>query len=247
MIIENYDTMILTSKRYLKRNYTKLKISKFGVNSDIYNFNNNLIKLFKKASSTEIYNELKELNSLNTTSLVKIIKYLWIKDKFYGYSMPYIEGNMYNKIDLNTNIYKLLTSLIPLEKDLITLSKNNFVAEDLNAQNILYNENNNISKLIDLESYYKENDHSKEMIRYYNQLKLYKLFLNIISNIYKIDKTTPILYKEFNNIIYTKTSFEIGIKTFFTSLIEILENETDQEINTINDFRKSLKLSNKNY
>lgn len=245
LFFENEKAIICEDKSKIKEELRVLKNSKYGTNSKLYIYNaNELLKVFKKPHSVNELLELEELKDLNIPTLVNPNKYLNINGQFFGYSMNHVKGRMLFYIN-DLNIRKLLLALLKIEKDLILLANKGFVADDLNPGNILYSSKTQEIKLIDCESYKKNETNSIEININKNLYELYKLVLSIISDKTFYTESNNELYKFMKNKVLTLNNFSSSnIYKYFNCFVEILENHTDKPIETVIDFKKALKLIN---
>lgn len=233
---------ILIDKKVDLNNLQIFKNSQYGANSTIYNYKNNeLLKVFNTHYRIVQLNILENLSSLSTKSLLKIYKFLFINEQFYGYSMPKIKGSMLAYLDNNINLKDFLKSLTPVQEDLILLGNNNLSADDLNALNIIYNREENKTTLIDLESYGLCTNETKEEIVQSNCISLYFLILRIISENYNVYASSNKIIKEMCNKIININEIYDTPYNFYIKYINDLENKYNNSIDTIKDLRKILK------
>jgi len=238
---QEIDNYILLNDMTELKNLQIFKNSQYGANSTIYNYKNNeLLKVYNSSKSMYRLYETEKINKLETKTLLKMFKILFINEQFYGYSMPKIKGTMIAYLNTNVNLRDFLKSLSPVQEDLILLGNNGFSADDLNILNIIYNKKENKTTLIDLESYNFSIEESKEYKCLLNSTSLYYLILNTITKNYSYTQDNNFiktLYKNIANITEIKhTPYD-----FFIKHINHLENKFDTPIENINDLRKILK------
>lgn len=238
------DKYIYAKSRAEIINLLKLyKRSKFGSNSKIYKYNGELLKVFNLAQSISYMNNMERFRALNPKTMSTANKFLFINEQFYGYTMNKKPGIMFYLLNCNNLLSDFFKSLEPVKKDIELISKNNFFIRDLNVMNALYDEKNKKTNLVDCDSYEFEPNESIEMVNLTNNYVLYSFILSFLSNIYYMDDNTPGFYRYMKEMIIDKTYYDECIETFFHYFVSILENEVDEKIKTIRDFRKALILT----
>ncbi len=230
----------------IKDNFKEIYESKYGSNSSIYLYNKKLfLKVFNEANTMRHLNELELLSSLKNLSLAVPKKFLFINELFYGYSMEQKYGTTFYKLNTNTNLKNFLIALKKIEKDLKVLSKNHFVATDLNVFNVLFDTKRKFASLVDCDGYFYSKEDSIESILLYNMYSLYSLVLYTISNIFQPSSATSELFKYMNNVLREKNDYSTSIDQTFNYFIDLLKDESDMDIKTVGDFRKVLRLEGK--
>ena len=118
-----------------------------GKEVEVYKVNDNVIKIFHKdrKSGLEFISEdgLKKLTKLKLNCFNNPKELIYDNDKIVGYTEDYIEDNY-------LNIELLRNNLDLLYEDILTLSNNGFIINDLQYN---YLSNNNTFKFIDMTSY----------------------------------------------------------------------------------------------
>lgn len=245
-IIEDDKYIICNEKKDITKVYKTIKTSKYGSNSDIYKYNNQeLLKVFYKPHSIEEMNDLERMSNIRTKALAIAKKILFISEQFYGFSMDEKSGIALFSLKLDTLLNDFLKSLKDIEKDLTVLGNNHYIAVDLNVFNILYDCNKKESNLIDCDGLFYNKSLSKDSCTSFNLRNLYLFVLRFLSDVYDIRRTKSKCLLYMNDIVERKFEYSASIDKLFGYLIDFLEEYTDKEINSIGDFRKSLKLSNK--
>jgi len=221
------------------------KNSKYGANSNIYIYKENeLLKVFNEKESIRKLKDMEYLQEIKTTNIVKPNKFLFINHDFYGFSMDIIKGSMLAYINPTTHIKDFLKSLLNVEEDLRKLSKKYLCNTDLNALNIIYSREKKQSYVIDSNSIYYFGNRSYEQCLINNLIALYLQVLSVLSKVASFEFTDNMFLLRTREQIKYYTDFIINIEEYFNYIKEALENYVDEDINTIADFRKSLKLIN---
>lgn len=231
----------ISNKEILKK-LNLFKKTRYGSNSSIYYYNNELFKVMLYGLSPDTVDLFEYIKSLKPTNIILPKKYLIINDKIEGYSMDRFDGNMIIYNNKNVLIKDFIKSISSLEGDIKLLSKNNILMQDINYFNILYNNISNISKIIDIDLYQKL-DNRKNLINT-NMTSFYITILNSLFFYKKHDISyifNSKIYRYIINIIYEKFDFDISIIDNFNYILDLCMNYFNKEINTFNDLKKILK------
>lgn len=242
-IYEDGYTIFATDLREFEWTFKTIENDYMGANSTIYHYKDLALKVYKDPKDVSFLKELEKLNRMDTKTINKFIKKLLVNGYFYGYSMPILDGKMLAYISEETILDALLESFRDVEDDMVLLGKNHFFANDLNVLGIIYNEETNKAGVIDLESYIFKKEESGERIISYNLITLYRVLFFVLSNIYGYPNKPLEFYSEVLARIMFSIKDHTNIKEFYKTIIENLENIVDREVNTLGDFRKSLRLS----
>ena len=131
----------------IKNKINKNNYINAGKEVEVYKVNDNVIKIFHKdrKSGLEFISEdgLKKLTKLKLNCFNNPKELIYDNDKIVGYTEDYIEDNY-------LNIELLKNNLDLLYEDILTLSQNGFIINDLQYN---YLSNNNTFKFIDMTSY----------------------------------------------------------------------------------------------
>lgn len=234
----------LTKSEILKK-YKRIIESKYARTSIIYKYNQNeLLKIFynNRDYEKEKYKLYCDLNLSNFATPKKLV---YISGKLYGYIMDKKEGIMLDFIDNSTKIRDIFKNLDMIDENINQLSYNNLMLVDLHEQNILYDSNNQIVNIIDMDDYFFNNIlTSIYEVLYINYKFFYRSFLNILiseNNNCQLDISNK-KYKELCNIIEQELDKEnFNSSYIFNLLIDEYENMVNKEVITLNDFRDSSK------
>ena len=116
---------------------------------------------------------------------------------------------------------------------------------DLKDHNILYDNNTNEINIIDIDFYYLDEISSYEMKLIYNLQNLYNaIFDSLVKSIFD-KKVNDDLYEQLFSY-FKSNSYKDSIDIFFLNLLERIENISNQEIITLNDFKKVFCLKKDN-
>lgn len=242
-IITDENFIYANSKEDIIKLLREYKRSKFGSNSKIYNYNGELLKVFNNVHLIDEMSDMERLRKLEPKTMTMPNKFLFINEQFYGYSMDKKPGIMFYLMNSNTLLHDFLKALELVENDIRMISKNGFFVSDLNVMNGLYDTKTKKISLVDCDSYGRDTAESIEILCLSNLYLLYSFVLSFISNIYYEADNLPGIYKYMKKLIVDKTDLDVSIYNFFNYLISILENEVDNEIHSIKDFRKALILT----
>lgn len=221
-----------------------LKTSGYGCNSVIYNYKlKELLKVYKREMSLSKKLDLDSVKYLKTNSLIMPNKILLVKGAYYGHTMKKCDGKMIGFLNGKTNLDEFLKSFEPISEDIKLLSKYKFFHSDINVLNIIYDNKTKLSNVIDCDSIIRYPKNSQELITIGSFKDLNNTVLEAISKIPSYIETDNKSLECMKKIIDNKVYFDESFEEFFRSLIQILENEVDKEITTVNDFRKALTLS----
>lgn len=240
---EFMETISFNNQKEINNKYKVYKNDDYGSNSTIYNYNNKeLLKVFKnKGSINTLYtlNKIRDLDNIKT--IIKVNKFLEINNQFYGYSMNKANGRMLLNIKHN-NIRELLNTFLYLEEDVNILTENLIYIDDLNPANMIYNRKNNFIHIIDCDRYFIDENKRFSDIRYNNYVNLYLNILSALSNMYFMFHNDYKFYNLMKDTIIS-SGFINNIYNFFNYYIEELEDTVNKKIESVDDFRKALKLT----
>lgn len=230
MIKEDNKYIIINNRKELNK-LNILKSSRYGSNSIIY---------YYKKSISELIN-LEKIQKLNITNISNPIKFIFMEESFYGYSMEYKKGIVLANIKENINYNSFITSLHEVEKTIKILSENNIYMLDLNLYNILYDNIKKLFNIVDIDNYIIKNNISKSKIYLDNIHQFENIILFFICYNYKF--LNKKLYNDLESILKHNTNLSLIEK--FKLIKDYLENYKNEEIKTIKDIRKILKKENK--
>lgn len=217
----------------------KLKNSRYGFNSDIYYYNDDLLKIFNNIGYILDMDKFEKIMSLNLNNISIPKKFVFLEYRFFGYSMDYKSGVVLSNINKTTKYNDLILSLDIIQKTIETLSYNKIEMRDINCFNMLYDNQNKEINIIDIDNYVENIFDPTDATLYKNLTYFQKTLLYSLVNI--PFKSQSNLYKEINKIIIKNTNNNINIKETFKEIKCYLENNSNKEIETIKDIRKVLK------
>ena len=241
MILDN-NKIVFNCKLEIIKNYEKLSMSKYGFHSNIYKYNEKeIMKIFKRKAKEEQLLVLDILKSYEGDLLSKPILLVEIKNKIRGYTMKFLSGNNLNFISDNVLIENMFNFFdVSFEKQISKLSQDKIKIWDINLLNVLYDENENKFHFIDTDSYKLEKKMSVD--------ELY--FMNVCEIIFTIFDLLLIRTASKNQFIALSNKLlkkGINTKDLLYQIKEILENESNVKIVSLNDFRKAEHVLMKKY
>jgi len=238
MITEDNYNIYIENKECLK-DLIKLKASRYGSNSDIYFYKDKLLKVYNHLAYISEIKNLEIISKLNIDNVAIPRKFIYIDERFYGYSMDYKKGVILPKINDRINYNYLITNLDKVEETIRILSNYKMEMYDINCFNILYDISNSEFNLVDIDSYREKKYDSLEKLYKENLFSFDKSLLNCISFKYTINDN--LIFNNLKNIITECINKDITTKDTFINIKKFLEKYGNKEINTVKDFRKILK------
>lgn len=204
-----------------------------GCNSDVFLIDNN--EVFKKLNSPYIFeNKINDLSKIKMRSFVFPKRLVYVKNKFVGYIMDYVDGVTLDKIK-NIPIDKYIDETILFEYAIAALSVRKIYMVDFKDKNVIFTKDNTF-KGIDTDLYF--------FVR--NNKNPYKSNIRNFSTTI-LDPMMDVFEIEFNNKILNHNKELLIDGSYLASkfLIDVLKEmrkTIDADINNTTDVKNSLKL-----
>jgi len=129
-----------------------------GDNGNCYLISNN--EVFKTFFYPEIFEKrVIELTKMNNPYFIFPKKIVYVKNKFVGYIMDYVDGVTLDKMK-NIDIFKYIEDIKNIEYYIAVLSRRGYFLMDFKNANIMIDKNNNI-KIIDTDYFLKTDNTDK--------------------------------------------------------------------------------------
>lgn len=233
--------IIFESVDYVYDKYKILHDDFYGNTSTIFKYKpGKLLKIFENPISNFTYHTLRFINKLKTKVSARIHNFVNIDGDRIGYVIDEMPGRNLLEIPIETDVRDFITSMKEVEDDVIILSKNHIVTEDLKPANLMYDIKSNRSSIIDEDCYIRLKDDSCELITINN---LTTLYLSILETL--VYPTKGAIDEEFFNelvaMILNNYDFSVPIDEFYDYIIDEIEVFYDREVKTIGDIRKVLR------
>ena len=203
-----------------------------GYNGRCYYAGNNTV--YKEFYYPSIFKDnISKLSNIKIPSFIFPNELVYVKDKFVGYTMDYVDGATLDALK-SAPLTDYLKEIILFEYNIASLSNKKIFLSDLKDENIIFTKDNKL-RVIDTDFYCKSNN--KDLYR--TNLHFFSTsVLNPIMNVYTSEFNN-------NNLNYHKELLIDGRYLPSKFLIEVLKDlrrKLNNEINNINDVRNSLKL-----
>ena len=155
-----------------------------------------------------------------------------------GYTMDYVDGVSIRSLGPETNIRDLINALANLEHEIAVLSKDqNLVCYDLNYGNMLYQKDKKEFKVVDTDLYYFDLHEEYPYVLKQNIKELSEYILYYLAGYYD--------FKDYNINLYFEicvTNGKARPSRVLTDILNALEKEMHEEVNTLGDFKANLQL-----
>ena len=164
-----------------------------------------------------------------------------VQEKFLGYTMQYFEGVDFRHLNPNTNFNHLLTECDKIEEDINTLSSRNAIyMDDINPSNVIYTNNGEL-KVIDTDFYSYFPSEEEYLLYRHNMYEWGNFLLTMLAFNEFPFENSKINDLYLNSILYGKTSPTRVIRY----LLEEIKDKTNHDVETLDEFHKSLSLVKK--
>lgn len=244
MIKQDDNNIFIDSKTDLI-DLKKLECSKSGSTSDIYKFYKDIIlKIYKQPHSLnkiEIYDLIRQLDLKNITVP---LKYVFIDELFYGYSMKLMKGKNILNLNPNLKLEDIFLSLPSAERTIRSLSDNNIEMNDINSFNILFDIQNHEFNIIDFDFYNILPNTDKYELCFSNSLEFNMELLTCLTKEFDVSRQDYPLFQKLRAYVMIKTFKGDDFTTIFKYVKGILEDVSNKQLNTLGDMRKVMRLYN---
>lgn len=192
----------------------------------------------------EYYEYLKELEYLSyfESDFIAFPKeFIFIDnvEQLKGYLMKYIDGISISKLDEATKLRDIINALNEFEREMLRLTQQGLMFNDLNQGNLIFTPDKKI-KAVDTDLYdvtYADD------VRYMYKQNLLELAATIISQfVGSRDFKNPAMYEE---IMKCGAYARIKSSNLIETLAEMAEKETNESIDTLGDFKRTLSILKK--
>ncbi len=212
----------LNVKKFSRKDINSLKLIKngnVGNSSKVYKLNDlECIKIYNKSKDEYELYRLNDFTKLKYEHVIMPNTLVIINNKFRGYTMNYVNGNMLcDCLDLGFSFalkkYNDFVQNVTNE-----IEDDGIILYDCNSSNVIYDNNNQCFKLIDCDEW-AIHIQSKASIIFQNYRMLYSTFNYFVNNEYSASE-------------YDSTNFT----DYFECLREIKEKKSNRKIITLKDF-----------
>ena len=218
----------------LPDNYTENYID-CGCNSKCFLVDNNTV--FKMLNNPDVFEDnIVRLSKYKVPSFVFPKKLIYVKDKFVGYTMDYVEGTTLS--DLNDALLKeYINQIIEFEYILVSISNKHIGLLDFKPRNVIYKKNNKF-RVIDTDFYYLTNNKRLYQI---NAYQAFSTLLYPIIDIYDVRFQNKRL-NYYRNLI---TEGRYLPSKFLLEILKEIRHNLKIEVNSINEAKEAIELIRK--
>lgn len=218
----------------LPSSYTEDSLGE-GQNGHCFKLDDNTA--FKLLDSPRVFEDcIKRLSKIRLSSFVFPRELVYVKDKFVGYTMDFIDGVLLDNAKY-APLDKYLREIRKLEYDIAALSLKKIYTLDLKPRNVLYSFNDGV-KVIDTDFYCHSNRKNVYQINLYN---LSSTILHPIMDVYDIDFES----RDLNNKKELLNSGKYLPSKFLLDVLKELRKEIDFEIDNTTAVKTALELIRK--
>lgn len=241
-MILNNNKIIFNNKREIISNYEKLNISKKGIHSNIYKYNDTeILKIFKRKATSEQIEVMNIISTYERDLFSKPILLIEIKNNIVGYTMKFLQGSSLDLVSGNAKIKNIFDFFDEkIDKQMIKLSNDKLEIWDLNYNNLLYDEENSLFHFIDTDCYKLKKSKSSEEIYLSNSLEIISVLLHFL--LYK-----GVFYTTFFEFSKKLLENGINIKKILYTIKDYLENVYDKKIIDLNNLSIAEEILIKKY
>ena len=226
----------------LPRSY-KMKRNRLGTPDDaeVYRINGtNLV--YKEVEQPEHEQAYKDLSKIKSDVFMFPKELVYVKKKFIGYIMDFIQGVMIKDIDRNILIPELLAMLKEVERGIGSITLQHVSILDINKKNIIITPDRHM-KVIDTDMYDIVSDDVEWLIHEnfndYNDTIMAIVIRDIVKGFSEfIDWQLQLAYDSCVNC-------EISASVCIEHMLDYLQNKLGEEICTLNELQKALSLAAK--
>lgn len=197
--------------------------------------NGNVFKQFNAPLSISDVERFKYFLNFQNENILFPFDFICDNKKFYGYVTKRAIGDTLTESFSSSNLEKLSTNSIKVEKNIDLVSQGKILMHDLHSDNVIYD--GNLVQIIDPDEYGIRESYAVDEIKDIN----FKYYRTLISNLFitniGINKNTQYIIDKINLHKYTgyrASEVIINIK-------EEMEKYTKETINTVDDFNRIIK------
>ena len=197
--------------------------------------NGNVFKQFNKPLRISDVERFKYFLNFENESILFPFDFICDNKKFYGYVTKRAIGETLSQSFSNSNLEKLSTHSIKVEKNIDFVSEGKILMHDLHSDNVIYD--GNLVQIIDPDEYGIRDIYTTEEIKDIN----FKYYRTLISNLFitniGINKDTQYIIDKINFHKYTGyRASEVIIK-----IKDEMEKYTKEQIETVDDFNRIIR------
>lgn len=197
--------------------------------------NGNVFKQFNSPLNISDVERFKYFLNFENENILFPFDFVCDNKKFYGYVTKRAIGDTLTESFSSSNLEKLSTNSIKVEKNIDLVSQGKILMHDLHSDNVIYD--GNLMQIIDPDEYGIRDIYTVEEIKDTN----FKYYRTLISNLFindlEINKNTQYVIDKINLYKYTGyRASEVIIK-----IKDDMEKYTKETINTVDDFNRIIK------
>ncbi len=219
-----------------EEDFINKKLLKKGTTSKCFLLQNgNVFKQFNTHLSISDVERFKYFLNFENESILFPFDFIYDDKKFYGYVTKRAIGDTLSESFSSSNLEKLSTNSIKVEKNIELVSEGKIVMHDLHSDNVIYD--GNLVQVIDPDEYGIRDGYTVEEIKEIN----FKYYRILISNLFirnmVLNKDTQYIIDKINLHKYTgyrASQIIINIK-------DEMEKYTKEQIDTVDDFNRIIK------
>jgi len=202
--------------------------------------NGTVFKQFNNPLDLSELERFKYLLNYKNDNFLFPFDFVYDNKKFYGYITKKALGDTLEKTFKNSDLKKLSTDCIKLEKNIDLISSGKIIMYDYHSANIMYD--GNLIQVIDPDDYGINNFYTEKEVKIrnyqYNRIMMCNLFL---SNI-KLNKYTNYITDK----VYQYKCCDAKVSDILINIKEDIEKYYKENINTVNDFNNMIRKSESN-
>ena len=197
--------------------------------------NGNVFKQFNSPLNISDVERFKYFLNFENENILFPFDFVCDNKRFYGYVTKRAIGDTLTESFSSSNLEKLSTNSIKVEKNIDLVSQGKILMHDLHSDNVIYD--GNLMQIIDPDEYGIRDIYTVEEIKDTN----FKYYRTLISNLFindlEINKNTQYVIDKINLYKYTGyRASEVIIK-----IKDDMEKYTKETINTVDDFNRIIK------
>lgn len=197
--------------------------------------NGNVFKQFNSPLNISDVERFKYFLNFENENILFPFDFVCDNKRFCGYVTKRAIGDTLTESFSSSNLEKLSTNSIKVEKNIDLVSQGKILMHDLHSDNVIYD--GNLMQIIDPDEYGIRDIYTVEEIKDTN----FKYYRTLISNLFindlEINKNTQYVIDKINLYKYTGyRASEVIIK-----IKDDMEKYTKETINTVDDFNRIIK------